>query len=111
MRGALGGEAVPSLVSTESNSIRAAEQAKKLGRFAHVLVVFDDGLCDTGLEKSAAMQHLFTNGRHANLSAIVISQASNILLTPVIKASASHILFGRLNPDAYKVLGRSMFTG
>lgn len=93
------------------NIIRVAQQAKKLGRYCHVLVVFDDGLGDSGLEKSKALQYLFTMGRHANLSAVVISQAPNRLLTPVIKASASHIMFGRLNPDAYKVLGRSMFHG
>jgi hypothetical protein len=45
------------------------------------------------------------------MSAIVISQSPNRLLTPTIKASASHIVFGRLNPDAYKVLAKSMFTG
>jgi hypothetical protein len=91
--------------------IHAAEKGKKLGRFSHVLIVFDDGLGDSSLEHSKAMEFLFTKGRHLNLSAIVISQAVNRLLTPTIKGSASHIIFGRLNPDAYKVLGKSMFMG
>jgi hypothetical protein len=76
-----------------------------------VLVVFDDGLGDNTLQHSAAMEYLLTKGRHADMSAIVISQAANRLLTPTIMASASNIVFGRLNPDAYKVLAKSMFTG
>jgi hypothetical protein len=91
--------------------IARAEKAKQLGHYVHVLVVFDDGLGDSSLQHSKAMEYLFTKGRHANLSAIVISQAANRLLTPTIKASASHVLFGRLNPDACKVLAKSLFTG
>jgi hypothetical protein len=91
--------------------ISRAEKAKQLGHYVHVLVVFDDGLGDNTLQHSAAMEYPVTKGRHANMSAVVISQAANRLLTPTIKASASHVVFGRLNPDAYKVLAKSLFTG
>jgi hypothetical protein len=82
-----------------------------MSHYAHILMVFDDGLGDTSLEKSKALEYLYTKGRHANVSVILISQAPNRLLTPFVKASASHIVFGRLNPDAYKVLSKSMFHG
>jgi hypothetical protein len=66
-------------------------------RVVHFYSLRRHGLGDNTLQHSAAMEYPFTKGRHANMSAVVISQAANRLLTPTINAGASHVLFGRLN--------------
>ena len=62
-----------------------------------VLLVLDDVLSDKEAEKSRFIKRLYTLGRHYDISIILISQTSNVALTPAIKQNSDWILYSRQN--------------
>jgi len=62
-----------------------------------VLLVLDDVLSDKEAEKSRFIKRLYTLGRHYDISIILISQTSNVALTPAIKQNSDWLLYSRQN--------------
>jgi hypothetical protein len=62
-----------------------------------VLLVLDDVLSDKEAERSRFIKRLYTLGRHYDISIILISQTSNVALTPAIKQNSDWILYSRQN--------------
>jgi len=62
-----------------------------------VLLVLDDVLSDKDAERSRFIKKLYTLGRHYDINVILISQTSNVALTPAIKQNADYLLYSRLN--------------
>jgi hypothetical protein len=62
-----------------------------------ILLVLDDVLSDKEAEKSRFVKKLYTLGRHYNISIILISQTSNVALTPAIKQNSDYLIYSRLN--------------
>ena len=62
-----------------------------------VLLVLDDVLSDKDAEKSRFIKRLFTLGRHYDINVCLISQTSNVALSPGIKQNADYIVYSRLN--------------
>ena len=62
-----------------------------------VLLVLDDVLSDKDAEKSRFIKRLFTLGRHYDINVCLISQTSNVALSPGIKQNADYIMYSRLN--------------
>jgi hypothetical protein len=62
-----------------------------------VLLVLDDVLSDKDAEKSRFIKKCYTLGRHYDISIVLISQTSNVALTPAIKQNSDYILYSRLN--------------
>lgn len=62
-----------------------------------VLLVLDDVLSDKEAEKSRFIKKLYTLGRHYDINVVLISQTSNVALTPAIKQNSDYILYSRLN--------------
>ena len=74
------------------------KQAKaKKGQRDHVLLVLDDVLSDKDAERSRFIKKLYTLGRHYDINVVLISQTSNVALTPAIKQNSDYILYSRLN--------------
>jgi hypothetical protein len=70
---------------------------KKKGQRENVLLVLDDVLSDKEAEKSRFVKKLYTLGRHYDISIVLISQTSNVALTPAIKQNSDYLLYSRLN--------------
>lgn len=64
---------------------------------SQVLLVLDDVLSDRDAEKSRFIKRLYTLGRHYDISIILISQTSNVALTPAIKQNSDWLLYSRQN--------------
>jgi len=62
-----------------------------------ILLVLDDVLSDKEAEKSRFIKRLYTLGRHYDISIILISQTSNVALTPAIKQNSDWLLYSRQN--------------
>lgn len=62
-----------------------------------ILLVLDDVLSDKEAEKSRFVKKLYTLGRHYNISIVLISQTSNVALTPAIKQNSDYLVYSRLN--------------
>ena len=62
-----------------------------------ILLVLDDVLSDKEAEKSRFIKRLFTLGRHYDINVVLISQTSNVALSPGIKQNADYIVYSRLN--------------
>lgn len=62
-----------------------------------VLLVLDDVLSDKEAEKSRFIKRLFTLGRHYDINVVLISQTSNVALSPGVKQNADYIVYSRLN--------------
>ena len=62
-----------------------------------VLLVLDDVLSDKEAEKSRFIKRLYTLGRHYDISIVLISQTSNVALTPAIKQNSDWLLYSRQN--------------
>jgi hypothetical protein len=62
-----------------------------------VLLVLDDVLSDKEAEKSRFVKRLFTLGRHYDINVVLISQTSNVALTPAIKQNADYLAYSRQN--------------
>ena len=62
-----------------------------------ILLVLDDVLSDKDAEKSRFIKRLYTLGRHYDISIILISQTSNVALTPAIKQNSDWLLYSRQN--------------
>jgi hypothetical protein len=62
-----------------------------------VLLVLDDVLSDKDAERSRFIKRLYTLGRHYDISIILISQTSNVALTPAIKQNSDYLLYSRQN--------------
>jgi len=62
-----------------------------------VLLVLDDVLSDKDAEKSRYVRKLFILSRHYDIHIILISQTSNVALSPQIKANSDYIVYSRLN--------------
>lgn len=62
-----------------------------------VLLVLDDVLSDKEAEKSRFIKRLYTLGRHYDISVVLISQTSNVALSPGIKQNSDWILYSRQN--------------
>lgn len=74
------------------------KQAKaKKGQRDQVLLVLDDVLSDKDAERSRFIKKLYTLGRHYDINVVLISQTSNVALTPAIKQNSDYILYSRLN--------------
>ena len=74
------------------------KQAKaKKGHREQVLLVLDDVLSDKDAERSRFIKKLYTLGRHYDINVVLISQTSNVALTPAIKQNSDYILYSRLN--------------
>ena len=69
----------------------------KKGQREQVLLVLDDVLSSKEAENSRFIKRLYTLGRHYDISVILISQTSNVALTPAIKQNSDYILYSRLN--------------
>jgi hypothetical protein len=69
----------------------------KKGKRDQILLVLDDVLSTKEAEHSRFIKRLYTLGRHYDISIILISQTSNVALTPAIKQNADWILYSRLN--------------
>ena len=67
------------------------------GKREQVLLVLDDVLSDKDAEKSRYVRRLFILSRHYDIHIILISQTSNVALSPQIKANSDYILYSRLN--------------
>ena len=66
-------------------------------RREQILLVLDDVLSDKDAEKSRYVRKLFILSRHYDIHIILISQTSNVALSPQIKANSDYILYSRLN--------------
>jgi hypothetical protein len=73
------------------------QAVKKKGERDQVLLVLDDVLSDKEAEKSRFIKRLFTLGRHYDINVVLISQTSNVALSPGIKQNADYIIYSRLN--------------
>ena len=73
------------------------QASKKKGKRDKILLVLDDVLSDKEAERSRFVKRLFTLGRHYDVNVILISQTSNVALSPGIKQNADYILYSRLN--------------
>ena len=73
-----------------------------------ILLVLDDVLSDKEAEKSRFIKRLYTLGRHYTLSVILISQSSNVALTPAVKQNSDWLLYSRLNYYQLSVLFESV---
>lgn len=62
-----------------------------------VLLVLDDVLSDKDAERSRFIKRIYTLGRHYDISIVLISQTSNVALTPAIKQNSDWILYSRQN--------------
>jgi hypothetical protein len=69
-----------------------------------VLVILDDVFDDKSAVRNETITAFYTRGRHAGISCVLLSQASNHLLTPTIKENACYILYSRLNRQQLGVL-------
>jgi hypothetical protein len=81
---------------------RAKELARKTGervKLNHVLVILDDVISggSDGLARSGALQWAFASGRHALVSVIVVSQATTVILSPLIRSNSTASLYGTLS--------------
>jgi hypothetical protein len=77
------------------------------GERDHVVVVADDILSDPAAQYSEMLGRLFALGRHADISTVLISQAPNHVLTPIIRQNADLILASRLNVRSIRLLWES----
>ena len=73
---------------------QASKQKKKRQQ---VLLVLDDVLSDKEAEKSRFVKKLYTLGRHYSISIMLISQTSNVALTPAIKQNSDYLIYSRQN--------------
>ena len=84
-------------------------QAKdKKGKRDQVLLVLDDVLSDKDAERSRFIKKLYTLGRHYDINVVLISQTSNVALTPAIKQNSDYILYSRLNRYQLSALWESV---
>ena len=85
------------------------KQAKaKKGEREQVLLVLDDVLSDKDAERSLFVKKLYTLGRHYDINVCLISQSSNVALTPAIKQNSDYILYSRLNRYQLSALWESV---
>ena len=85
------------------------KQAKaRKGEREQVLLVLDDVLSDKDAERSRFIKKLYTLGRHYDINVILISQTSNVALTPAIKQNSDYILYSRLNRFQLSALWESV---
>ena len=75
----------------------ASQEKKKKEDRKHLLFVFDDCLADPSAVRNPMLTKLYSLGRHASISAILISQHTAVLLSPIIKANSDVILWSKLN--------------
>jgi len=73
-----------------------------------VLLVLDDVLSDKEAEKSRFIKRLYTLGRHYSLAVCLISQSSNVALTPAIKQNSDWLIWSRLNYYQLSVMFESI---
>ena len=73
-----------------------------------VLLVLDDVLSSKEAETSRFIKKLYTLGRHYDISVALISQTSNVALTPAIKQNADYLLYSRLNRYQLSALHESV---
>lgn len=85
------------------------KQAKaRKGEREQVLLVLDDVLSDKDAERSRFIKKLYTLGRHYDINVVLISQTSNVALTPAIKQNSDYILYSRLNRYQLSALWESV---
>jgi len=73
-----------------------------------ILVVLDDVFDDRNAVRNETITAFYTRGRHSGISCVLLSQASNHLLTPTIKENACYILYSRLNRQQLSILWESI---
>lgn len=81
-----------------------AQSKKKPKDRKHILFVFDDCLSTPEAVRNPALTRLYTLGRHASVSAILISQHTAVLLSPIIKANSDIILWSKLGLSQLQTL-------
>ena len=69
---------------------------KKTNELYHVLLVLDDMCSDVSMHNSPSMRKLFSRGRHACISIIVIAQMLHHI-SPLMRCNSDYILSGQLN--------------
>ena len=70
---------------------------QKKGSRDQVLLILDDVLSTKEAENSRFIKKLYTLGRHYDISIVLISQTSNVALTPAIKQNSDFLGYSRLN--------------
>ena len=85
------------------NAWNAQEKRKPKDR-PHILFVFDDCLASPEAVRNPMLTKIWALGRHVNLSAILISQHTAVLLSPIIKANSDILLWSKLNRQQLEVL-------
>ena len=73
------------------------QEAREPEERPHILLVLDDVLGDPAARWSEMVDKAFIKGRHIFLSVILISQVSNLVLTPVRLQQADIVLYSSLN--------------
>jgi len=62
-----------------------------------ILVVLDDVLGDKSAENNDVVMKFYSQGRHAGISIILMSQIANRILSPAVLQNSCYILYSRLN--------------
>ena len=82
----------------------ATQEKKKQKDRQHILFVMDDCLATPEAVRNPMLTKIWALGRHVNLSAILISQHTAVLLSPIIKANSDILLWSKLNRQQLEVL-------
>lgn len=87
------------LANTWDSQVKKKKEDRK-----HVLFVFDDCLAEPRAIRNPMLTKIFSTGRHAMLSAILISQHTSVLLSPIIKANSDLICWSKLSKQQLEQL-------
>lgn len=74
-----------------------SQSKKKPGDRKHILFVFDDCLGTPAAIRNPTLTKFWALSRHNHISAVLISQHTAVLLSPIIKANSDVILWSKLN--------------
>lgn len=84
-----------------------SQEKKKAKDRQHILFCFDDCLASPEAVRNPMLTRIWALGRHCSISAILISQHTAVLLSPIIKANSDIILWSKLNRQQLEVLWQS----
>lgn len=86
-------------------NVWASQEKKKREDRRHILFVFDDCLATPEAVRNPTLTKIFALGRHNGpISAILISQHTAVLLSPIIKANSDLLLWSKLNRSQLETL-------
>ena len=75
----------------------------------HILIIFDDCLCDSNIRNSESLRIIFTRGRHINISIITSLQYIHQLL-PVCRTNADFVFAGNSTRNSIELLEQDYNT-